>query len=360
MKSSLFWSLLLSLTLAQGLMAQAKVKSLDFKDFVLDEASDEGAMKMVKRELKEFDANGRMTKFITYAQSPAGEVIKATEANRSYGADGRMEENIQYDEQGKEKSKERLYFNTEDKKVKHEFVDPKRGKEGELFRKEYTYTDFKKPKGIVFFDPTGKKIGEETWKYNKDEEEIEYNKWETMPNGKKYEETKKTSYNKDGNLAGSEKIIKDDKGDEYKEVVVFERNRVKEQFKYKNGQVVSQFGGVKSNDNPQKGKVMMDFGNGEEDMMYGAWATEDEFDDKGNKVKTVQTVDGVVTQETSYQYDNRNNLVKSIKVSFQDGVETGKEEEVMEYDDKNNLKRKAIYTNGFLMSEKIYDYKYHP
>jgi hypothetical protein len=135
---------------------------------------------------------------------------------------------------------------------------------------------------------------------------------------------------------------------------------VKEQFKYKNGQVVSQFGGVKSNDNPQKGKVMMDFGNGEEDMMYGAWATEDEFDDKGNKVKTVQTVDGVVTQETSYQYDNRNNLVKSIKVSFQDGVETGKEEEVMEYDDKNNLKRKAIYTNGFLMSEKIYDYKYHP
>ena len=341
--------------------AQPKVKSLDFKDFSLDEDSDEGKMKMLKREYKEYDAQGRLTKSVNYATSPSGKAVKVDESIKVYQADVRSDENSTYDEEGELKTWEKISYNAENKKIKHEFGHPDLGP-NQRYTRIYVYTEFNKPLSVSLTDPKGEKAGEEKWKYNKQDEEIFYEKWELDPKEGRIEESRKIEYNKDGTFAKSEKIIK--KGsDVYKELVTFENNRVKEQLKYKNDQVVSQFGGEKKkNFDASKATVMMSFGNDEgDDLMFGggAWETQDEFDAKGNKIKTTQTVDGLITEVKTYEYDSRGNLIKVVKTAYEDNEPSTSEEEVLEYDAKNNLKRKATYTNGFLMSEKTYDYQYH-
>ncbi len=146
--------------------------------------------------------------------------------------------------------------------------------------------------------------------------------------------------------------------DKFEEITTFERNKIKEQLRYKNGELVSEFGGKGGKFDPSKAKVLVDFGNGSGGG-FGMWANEDEYDDKGNKIKTTQTVDGVLTQLITYQYDERNNLIKLKKVNFQDGVETTTEEEAQEFDSNNNMLRKAVYKGGILISEKQYSYQYH-
>ncbi len=91
---------------------------------------------------------------------------------------------------------------------------------------------------------------------------------------------------------------------------------------------------------------------------FGRWANEDEYDDKGNKTKTIQKVDDVVTQITFYSYDERNNLISSKKVDYEGEKETRVEEEIQEFDDNNNMLRRAVYVDGQIISEKRYNYQY--
>ena len=352
--------LILSLCFLPALLhAQGpKVKSLDFKDFVLDEEDDEGKLKMLKREYKEYDSKGRLTKFTTYDVSPTKEPVKTSELVKAYEEEGRSEEQSKFDEGGQPIFYEKSFFDKNDKRIGLEFIDYPNGGT-EKMMKIFTYTDFGKPQTIILLNSQNKKLGEEKWKYNKDEEEVEYNKWEEVVLGQKYQETKKTIYNKDGTLASAEKLIRDG-NDTYKEEITFERNRVKEQVKYKNGEIVSQFGGNKKTTyDPSKAKVMMDFGSGGDEDQFGMWTTEDEFDEQGRKIKTVQKLEEVISKATFYEYDDRGNLIKEKKVAYEDEFETEVKEDVFEYDKYNNLLRKANYLNGILMSEKTYDYKYH-
>lgn len=315
-------------------------------------------LKLTKKEFKEFDSKGRMVKYEEYANNPIGKLIKMTVKLRAWEAESRSEEVSQYDEMGDLVSKIKTYYDLKNTKLKEEVEDPL-GNPGEKSIKEFSYGKNGKVEKVEMTDKSGKKIGEESWKYNIDDKEVLYKRWETK--GKdKLQEQNKTNYNKDGSLDKSEKTLKDFKGDEYKEVITFERNRIKEQLKYKNGEVISEFGGGRGKYDPSKAKVLVDFGNGGGGGGgFGMWTNEDEFDDDGNKTKTTQTVDDVVTQITHYEYDHRANLTKTKKVSYKDGKESGLEEEIIEYDKYNNTLRKAVYNNGTLISENTYDYTYH-
>lgn len=337
----------------------AQIKSVEFKELERSEAAEpEADLSLMKKEYKEYDDKGRMVNYTLHAANPIGQVVKSSEIKKTFeGKNLRIEDRMKYDEMGDLLLEEKIFF-YEDKAIeKVEFVDHLKNPNNRL-TKQYDYDNRSgKVSKIILYDNDGKKIGQENWKYNGENEEVKYKKWEKLSSGDKYKETKVTKYNNDnGSLAEVVKTIDDGK-DKYEEVTTFQRNKIKEQLKYKNGELISQFGGGRSTFDPSKAKVLVDFGN--DGGGFGMWANEDEFDDNGNKIKTTQTVDGEVTQVTTYKYDDRNNLTKVQKINFEKGEETTKEEEVQEFDANNNMLRKAVYNNGVLVSEKKYDYQYY-
>lgn len=359
-------------TLGDGLLAQdALVKTLEFKNFERPEEEKEDSLNLVKKEYKEFDEDGRMTLFVKYLANPIGEIVKNTEVKKEWDAHFRSEAVAEYDEMGDMLSKETKYYSLKENVLtKTEHIDYLKAPNDPVI-KLYTYTASGNPDKITILDKNEKKVGLEQYKYSKDDEEVEYKKSYKRPDGSKYSEVKKTKYTDNGGLAERYIQIKDGK-DTYKEEITFERNKIKEHIKYKNGTIISQFGGATAaaaKYDPSKSRVMMDFGSGGgsgDDKKkgsafgsFGLWASEDEFDDNGNKIRTVQTTDGKITQTTDYKYDDKGNLAETIKISFNEGKETNNEKESFEYDENNKLLKKAIFSNGVLVSEKIYDYTYY-
>jgi hypothetical protein len=355
-------SLMLGGMLLSGsnLIAQdAKIKSVEFKELERSETAEpEADLSLMKKELKEYDNKGRMVNYVLHTANPVGQIVKSSEIKKSFeGKALRVEERMKYDEMGDLLLEEKIFFYDDKAIEKVEYVDHLKDPNQRL-TKEYAYDSRSgNVSKITLYDNNGKKIGLEVWKYNGDNEEVKYKKWEKLPSGSKYKELKVTKYNKEnGALAEVVKKVDDGK-DKYEEVTTFQRNKIKEQLKYKNGELISQFGGGRSTFDPSKAKVLVDFGN--DGGGFGMWANEDEYDDNGNKIKTTQTVDGEVTQVTTYKYDDRNNLTKVKKTNFEEGKETTTEEEVQEFDANNNMLRKAVYNNGILISEKKYDYQYY-
>lgn len=352
--------LITALTCSSAIAQKAKVKSVEFKELERPEGAEPNAeLALLKKEYKEYDAAGRMLTYLLHTANPGGQIVKTSEIKKTYEDKIlRIEERSKYDEMGDMILTEKIYFADDKLTEKIEFTDFLKDPNTQ-FTKQYSYDNntgkiFK----ITLYDNKGKKSGEEVWKYNRESEEVKYTKWEMQPDGKKYQETKTTEYNKsDGTLAKAVKNVKDGTN-ELEEVTIFERNKIKEQFKYKNGELISEFGGKNAKFDPSKAKVLVDFGNSG-GSGFGMWANEDEYDENGNKVKTTQTVDGVITQVTSYKYDDRNNLTTVKKVNFEGGKETTTDEELQEFDANNNMLKKAVYTNGILISEKKYDYQYH-
>ena len=371
MKKAIVIPSLIGLLFALGdvaLAQDAQVKSLEFKNFERPEEEKKDSLNLIKKEYKEFDEKGRMTLFVKYLANPIGEIVKNTETTKEWESNSRSEAVIKYDEMGDMLSKVKKHFSLKGNVLtKSEHTDYLKAPNDPVI-KLYTYTASGNPDKVTILDKNEKKVGLEQYKYSKDDEEIEYKKSYKRPDGSKYSHTKKTKYTDNGSLAERSIRTKDGK-DTYKEEIIFEKNKIKEHIKYKNGEIISQFGGAKTaaKYDPSKSRVMMDFGSGGDDKKkkgnaygsFGLWASEDEFDDNGNKIRTVQTTDGEITQTLDYKYDDKGNLAETVKISFNEGKETNNEKEAFEYDDNNKLLKKAIFSNGVLVSEKIYDYTYY-
>lgn len=370
---------------------KAKVKSVEYKNYErpLPEEEEEGgglqfdgfgeeeeememeeegeetgsdSLQLTRKQLKEYDKKGRLTKMELYLANPIGQLVKNTSTIKEWLDDVRTEAIAQYDEMGDPVLETKSYYSNDEKlKIKEEFVDYIKFP-GQKFTRTFEYNDIGKPSKIVLTDTKGTKVGEEVYKYNQDEEEILYKKWETQPDGEKYSETKKTSYTDEGFLESSEKVVKDGK-DTYKDVITFERNKIKEQVKYKNGEQISTFGGQKAKFDPSKQRVMMDFGNGGGDDGFGGFGmlpeVEDEFDDKGRKIKTTETEGVEVVKLITYKYDKRSNLTETKEITFSEGEETGSKMEQLVYDEANNLIRKAQYKDGDLYHNELFTYQYY-
>jgi len=349
------------LVLNTAIAQKAKVKSVEFKELERPEgATPDAELALLRKEYKEFDAGGRMVTYLLHTINPGGQLVKTSEIKKKYEEKLlRMEERSKFDEMGDMILTEKIYFADDKLMDKIEFTDFLKDPNTQ-YTKQYSYdNNTGEIHKITLYNNKGKKSGDEVYKYNREGEEVKYSKWEMLPNGNKYQETKTTEYNKkDGTLAKSVKTINDGK-DALEEVTIFERNKIKEQFKYKNRELISEFGGKNVRFDPSKARVLVDFGNDKGKGGFGMWANEDEYDENGNKIKTTQTVDGVITQVTSYAYDDRNNLTEVKKVNFEEGKETTTDEEQQEFDVNNNMLRKAVYNNGILISEKKYDYQYH-
>lgn len=364
--------LLCTLTSSGWLFAQeVKVKSVDYKIFEQLPESEEGMdLELTKRELKEYDKKGRIEQQQIYLANPIGKLMPNTFTFREWLEDMRTEKVIKFDEMGDSITAVKTYISNKGKlKLKEEIVDylnaPKK-----MLIKEFEYTEFGKPLKVVFTNKEGDKIGEEQYKYNGDDEEILYKKWELLPDGNKATESKKTNYTKDGYLESSEKIVKDGK-DTYKDIIIFEGTKIKEQTKYKNGEIVSEFGGGKSSGgyNPRQGQVMMEFGNGgDDDGGFGSFGggfggmlpeVEDEFDDKGNKIKTTETEGIELVKVINYKYDDNSNLLEMEEIKYEDGEEESTKKEEWAYDDENNITKKAVYKDGEKLKEEQYHYSYY-
>jgi hypothetical protein len=334
-----------------------KVASVESKNFErLEEQKKEEELKLTKKELKEFDEKGRMLKHELYLCNPVGELIVRSLKSTAWEDDFRIEEISKYDETGDRMSKYKTFFLLiNNRKTKVEFSEFTKSK-GETFNKTYKYNKIGKPFKIKLTNKEGKKVGEELYRYNKLHEETLYKKWELNSEKVKYSETKKTAYTKDGYLASSESVIKDGQ-DTYKDIITFQRNKIKEHLKYKNGEQISSFGGAKATYDPSKARILIDFNNKKGGM--GLWHNEDEYDESGNKVKTTQMVDDETTEIIHYKYDKYSNLTETLRVSYADGKESGTTKETVEYDVQNSVLRKTVHKDGNLISEHTYDYKYY-
>lgn len=349
-----------------------RLQSVEFKQYELPEESKDDSLHLVKKEQKKYDEKGRVSLYSVYLANPIGEIVKSSETAKEWDEHFRSESVSNYDEMGDILTTEKSYYShKKNVLMKLESYDYIKAPNEPLIQ-TYTYTESGKPDKITILDKDDKKLGTEEYKYSKDDEEIQYKKSVKNPDGSKYYELKKTKYTDKGSLAERSILIKDDT-DTYKEEITFERNKIKEHLKYKNGELISQFGGSGGNTakyDPSKSRVMMDFGSdaggGDSDKPkagssfgdFGLWGSEDEYDDNDNKIKTTQTTDGVVTQITEYTYDEKNNLTGTVKTDYNEGKETNVEKEIRKYDDQSQLLQKEVFSNGVLISKETYDYIY--
>lgn len=330
------------------------------EEFEEEEGGEPDTLLLTRRELKEYDTKGRMTKMELYLSNPIGQLVKNNITIKEWLDDVRTESISTFNEGGEPVMRTKSYYSKDDKlKLKEEFIDFVKNPDME-FTRTFEYNESGKPEKIVLTDKEGTKVGEETYKYNQDDEEIQYKKWELQADGSKYNETKKTTYTDEGFLESSEKIVKDGK-DTYKDVIIFDRNKIKEQTKYKNGEQISSFGGKPAKAGEMR--VMMEFGSGNGGGGFGEFGmlpeVEDEFDDKGRKIKTTETEGVEVTKLITYKYDDKSNLVETKEISYSEGEETGSAMEQLAYDGENNLVRKAKYNDGTLEHEELFDYEYY-
>ncbi len=340
----------------QSVFAQAAptMKTWEYKEAERKEED----LAVLKQEFKEFNQTGQVVKYILQVSNPIMELVKSLEIERGTDTHGAFEKITKFDEGGEPLLTEKIYMDAAGKlRLRVEFTDYLKNPD-EVFTRIHKYTETGKPLGTTTTDSKSTKVGAEEWKYNKENEETRYEKWELQADGNKHTEEKNIEYNPDGTLARSLLVIKEN-GNELKEEIIFEKNKVKEKKRFKNGEVVSSFGGNKAKYDPNKGKVLVDFGNSDQFEM-GMWDVQDEMDDKGRKVKTVKTEGVEVVEEIRYEYDNRDNLIKTKKIFYAAGEPSGQEEEqVWEYDLHNNKLREASYNNGVLMQEKTYAYQYY-
>jgi hypothetical protein len=309
---------------------------------------------VLKQERKEYDPTGQMVKYILHIANPILELVKSLEVEKGSDTQGKYEQVTKYDEGGEPLMREKVYM--------HEYGKHKLRVESTDFTIDSTdvqtrvwkYSEEMLPQSTLITNKAGKKIGEETWKYNKVGEEIKYTKWELDKDGHKSTEEKTIEYNDDGSFAKSLQVQKIG-GDELKEEIIFERGRVKEKKRYKNGEVVSSFGGKGGKYDPSKAKTMVDFEMGG-DVAYDS---EDFFDENKRKIRTLKTEGVEIAEEWLYIYDKNGNLVKTRRLYYTEGEPNGEEEEfVCEYDQFNNKTREAAIAKGLIMSEKTYTIKY--
>jgi hypothetical protein len=354
--------LFIAFALSGTLQAQgAKIKTVEFNSFErLPEQPKDSDLILTKKEIKAFDEKNHMVKLELHLANPIGELVKNRVRNQEWQQNFRTDEVSTFDEMGDPIKKTKSFISNKSKlTIKQELVDYIKAPK-EQYTKMFSYTSTGKPEKITLTNKDSRKVGEEVYKYNSDNEETFYKKWEVLPDGKKYMETKKTAYTQEGFLASSEKLIKDGK-DTYKDLITFQRNKIKEHLKYKNGEQISSFGGSKAGYKPGQTRVLMEFGGsggGDGFGGFGMWTNEDEFDDKGNKIKTTQFSDEVITKVTTYSYDKNSNLTETKEVSYHEGKETSTNKEVLEYDSHNNLLKKALYEEEKLISKYTYDYTY--
>lgn len=357
MKNTLIMPCLLFLAVAlSGSLYAQKVKSVEFKSFEhLPDEPDKKDLTLTKKEIKEFDDQGRVKKQDLYLINPGGELVKNNFIAKEWLEYYYTEEVSTFDEMGEPILMTKAFYNTKNKlKIKEEYIDYIKFPNLK-YTKTYKYTAAGKPESVTLTNQEDRKVGDEVYKYNNENEEIFYKKSEVYPNGKKYTEVKKTTYTPEGFLASAEIFIKDG-DDELKEIITFQKNKVKEHLKFKNGEQISSFSGAKAAYDPSKARVLMEFGGG--GSFGGLWSSEDEFDDKGRKTKTTQMEGDEIIQVTTYTYDKAGNLSETKKVSYADGKETTVVKEVQEYDKQKNMTRKAHYENNKLISEYTYSYTY--
>ena len=341
-----------------SLALQAQAPAIKLSEYKELEKQGESELLDVKQEFKEFTPTGQVVKYKLLVANENLDLVPHLETEKGKDANGFYEQSTKYDPNGQPTLKEKIYMDADGKrKLRVEYTDYAINPD-EVFTRIYKYTDYNKPLLTTLTDKAGKKVGEENWKYNKDNDEVQYEKWEFAPDGKKNTEEKTVTYDPaTGYLLTSVLIIKEN-GDEMREEIIFDKNKVKEKKRLKNGQVVSTFGGNKKpSNNPNQGKTLVDFGN---DQFDGIWDIVEEKDAKGRVIKSTKTEGVEVVEESTFAYDDRNNLVKSKKILYAGGEPSGQEEElVYEFDKNNNKLREAFSANGVITKEKKFKYEYY-
>lgn len=341
------------------LLAQKpKLKSVDYKNY---EAESSQSLSLNKRVHTEYDKSGNVLKEETFIKNFRNEIIKQSLLVNKSDEKGKYQIATSYDSLENVKKEVISISNFRGQKLR--VIERSAGEEG--FRQTteiYTYNSKGKISKTQKYNYLSVLIAETKHKYNHHNEETKVVSWEFLDEqGTSIAKTSKEVFYDDNGFMTKNITLRSEKTaegkKELKDLLLFEKNQVVEITKWQNNQIVSQWKRGESQDTPKKpGETLVDFGN---------WATNTEYDDLGRKIATTfteidyKTGEEFVTQTNLFEYDDNDNITKTIKIIPQaDGTELT-EVDAVEYDDYENVIRKAHFVNNELIEENLYSYEFH-
>lgn len=347
-KKTIILGLIAAFGSATNLSAQKPIlKSVDHKDF----QQKDHALSLQKRVYTEYNRFGKMIKQEFYEKNGIGQLIRQKSIQFRENKKQDFQLVLTYDSLGVLLFEELLTFDKSGRKVQSHYSS-KTDNDAVSFYSTYEYNKQGKNHKTTIYNFANEVVGRESRKYNEHGEEVyaKYWKFKNLQSGLKVESEKETIYDESGAMTQTVSVVKEG-ASVFREVIKFEQNMIAEWMKYSNGTLTSHY--VRGS---QQGAKPL---NVEASFDYGEWATDTEYDDFGNKVKTTYLENGKTTQVNYYSYDDNTNLTSTRKVFYQaDGTERT-EEDIVTYDEYNNIVRKATMLNGEVLVEQIFKYEYH-
>lgn len=344
---------------SQGVFAQnSPLKSIELKDY--EKEKEKQKLALQRREFTEYDVNGRVLSQEQYGRNFKGELVKLRVTKYKYGRKENYQNVESFDSLGKSTNKELFITDRNGRKIKSVLIKT-------LSMGYYSLTSHYKYDGkgnlekMTMYDLANKLVGEETRKYNKLGEEIKTEKWyyDPLDYSKSTSESKATEYDEMGGIAQTilnRTEYNKTSSKQFKEVVKFQNNMLTEWFKYTEGQLTSHY--VKGN---MATIPNLKAEGGKENKAFATFATDTEYDEEGNKVKTTYFEGDLVVQVSEFSYNEKGQLTKTVKKMMEaDGVTLASmEEDLTEYDTYGNVIRKAVLNNGEITSEQVFAYEYY-
>lgn len=344
---------------------RATPKTINTKEF----KSANKKLDLHRRVFTEYDRNGKLIKEEHFVKGATGNLIRQKNYwTRNSNKNEIFQMTEYYDSLGNKRSKEILVTNQTGRKIR--LTNSVYLKTGDFESINTVYLYDSKTNGYLGYeskDAANKVVAKELKKLNNMDEETSFEKWALSPINNKLLRIEYKTFEYD-NLGGIAKIewlkttFEAQKEKNIKEITTFEKNMMTEQFKYTDEVLTSHYS--KKNSMMPSATSLADMPSAtpkkKSNNTQGNFATDIEYDEDGNKLKTTYFEGDVIVQVNTFQYDLKGHLIKTNKKYLdKNGNETSNEISETNYDDYGNIVRTATSKNGEIDQEQIIEYVYH-
>lgn len=343
---------------------RATPKTINTKEFKTENKK----LDLHRRVFTEYDRNGKLIKEEHFVKGANGALIRQKNYwTRTSNKNEIFQMTEYYDSLGNKRSKEILVTTQAGRKVR--LTNSVFSKTGDFESINTVYLYDQKTNSYLGYeakDAANKLVAKELKKLNNMGEEVSYEKWALSPINNKLLRIEFKTFEYD-DLGGITKIewlkttFDNQKEKNLKEITNFEKNMMTEQFKYTDDVLTSHY----SKKNPMMPSAnLTDMASimpkKKSNNTQGNFATDIEYDEDGNKIKTTYFEGDVIVQVNTFEYDTKGHLTKTNKKYLdKKGNEISNEISETNYDNYGNIVRTATSKNGEIDQEQIIEYVYH-